>query len=134
MFVRPMCVCQGINSILPQTARFNSYILPLLQTISSEFSPAGGAALTGSGSPYVQGAANTPQLLAMQLRHLATRHTLQAHVPPVCVCAKGSFPSCSNCEVQHSYCPTMLQKHQSDVHVGPAEAPSTGLPGPVPAF
>ena len=41
------------------------------------------------------------------------------------VCAKGSFPSCSNCEVQHSYFPTMLQNHQSNVHVGPTEAPST---------
>ena len=43
----------------------------------------------------------------------------------VCLCAKGSFPSCSNREVQHSYFPTMLQNHQSNVHVGPAEAPST---------
>ena len=42
-----------------------------------------------------------------------------------CVCAKGQFPSCSNCEVQHSYIPTKLQNHQSNVHVGPAEAPST---------
>ena len=35
-------VCQGINSIHAQTARFNNpNFLPLLQTMSSVFSPAG---------------------------------------------------------------------------------------------
>ena len=43
-----VCVCQGVNSNHAQTVRFNiPTFLPLLQTISSMFCPAGGAALTG---------------------------------------------------------------------------------------
>ena len=80
-----VCVCvrarQHINSNHAQTARFNiptSYHYCKLLVLCSALK---GATHTGSGSPYVQGAANTLQLLTLQPSHNATRHTLHAMCP-----------------------------------------------------
>ena len=68
------CVCQGINSIHAQTARFNMYAYG--PTSSSVSNP------------------------------------LQVGCPWGRACAKESIRSCTNCEVQHSYCPTTTAKHE----------------------
>ena len=58
-----VCVCQGINSNHAQTARFNrTMFLQLLQTMSSLFSPAGGAP-DGLMLSICTVAAHAPQLL-----------------------------------------------------------------------
>ena len=85
-----VCVCaKGMNSIMLKL-RGSTFPLSYHYCKPSMSSPAKGLPIS-SGPPYVQGAANTPQLLALQPSHNATRHILHAlcptspHRPSPCV-------------------------------------------------
>ena len=128
-----------------QTARFNRpTFLPLLQTMSLVFGRAGGAALTGSGSPYVRQhtTAPDPQNPPQDNNiHIACACALPFHkynpnasletcvcvcvcvcacARAVCVYAKAVIQSCSKSEVQHSYIPCKLQPTMCSVLCGHA--------------